>query len=264
MTLSPPGYAFGTNATAAKRLLAVANVFDPAMRAVLAELPPRRWSRVVDLGCGPGSSTARLLGHLGVRGGTVVGLDSSAAFVRAARRRVPGATFVVADVAEPLPVVAPELVYARFLLSHLPDPLAVVEAWVGELADGGFLVLEEPERIDTDDPAFRDYLDVTGGVVASRGATMLVGPTLASLNHASVVLNRTVAHPVDPRDAALLFSLNLTSVREDPWVHAHVPADHVDRIAARLEAIRTGSTTSAAGAAAAPVTWSIRQVVLSA
>lgn len=95
-----------------------ADVFDPTMRAVLAELPPRRWSRVVDLGCGPGSSTARLLRHLHVRGGSVVGLDSSPAFARAARQRVPGATFVVADAAGTLPVV---------VVQHPPLPGAGID-----------------------------------------------------------------------------------------------------------------------------------------
>ena len=96
------GYSFGTGDVAAQRLLLLAEVFAPSMAAVLGTLPDRDPPLVVDLGCGPGSSTA----HLGrmLRAGRIVGLDASPSFVALARERVPGASFVAVDVTGDWPV----------------------------------------------------------------------------------------------------------------------------------------------------------------
>ena len=249
-----PSYSFGTGVPAVARLDLVARVFEPTMASVLAELPGRRWPTVVDLGCGPGASPAQLLGHLDA--GRVVGLDASPAFLDVARRRVPGASFALADVVEPWPVVPPSLAYARFVLSHLVDPVAVVGHWRRQLAPGGVLVVEEPERIDTGDATLRRYLDLATATVASRGATMLVGPALAGSAGEGAVVDRTVTHRVEVGDAAAMFRLNLASLRHDPWVRDHHRPDDLDRLDRAL-----GSAASAGGD---PVTWHVRQLVLTA
>jgi len=41
------------------------------------------------------------------------------------------------------------VIYARFLLAHLPEPGVLAHAWAGELAPGGLLILEEVEWIRT-------------------------------------------------------------------------------------------------------------------
>lgn len=249
-------YTFGSNPTAADRLLVVARVFDPTMAAVLAELPIRRWRHLVDLGCGPGSSTERLLSHVDVERCT--GVDASADFAALARTRVPEAAFLVGDVLAPLPVDRPDLVYARYLLSHLPDPLGVVAGWRAQLADDGYLVLEEPETIESDDAVVRDYLAVTAGVVASRGADMYVGRTLAALPGA--VVNRAFVLDVAMEDAATMFALNLATVRTDPWVQANHDSHALDALAEALAARRSGAAV-ASGTAPATVRWTLRQVV---
>jgi trans-aconitate methyltransferase len=95
-----------------------------------------------------------------------------------AKSHVPGVRFVHGDVTDPdaLPAGRADLVYARCLLAHLPDVAGAISTWRAWLAPEGRLVLEEPERIDTDDPVFRTYLAATGDAVAARGATMLAGP----------------------------------------------------------------------------------------
>ena len=40
-------------------------------------------------------------------------------------------------------------------------------AWATDLTPGGMVVVEEPERIDTDDTDFRRYLELAGAVVAA-------------------------------------------------------------------------------------------------
>ena len=246
-------YTFGNNPTAADRLLVVARVFDPTMAAVLGELPRRRWRRVLDLGCGPGSSTERLARHLDAR--ELVGLDASTDFCAAARDRMPGATFVVGDVLAPFPVRSPDLVYARYVLSHLPDPLRVARGWAAQLAPDGWCVLEEPDRIETDDDVFTRYLALTGGLVASHGADMYVGRTLASLD---ATVNRVFELAVSAADAATMFSLNLASLRTDPWVIERHSAAELDELSDVLTARARGEATRP------DVGWRVRQVVLEA
>src|SRR5690242_1369449 len=96
-------YSFGSGSEAAERLLVLADLFDPVMGAALDLLPARSWPLVVDLGCGPGSTTVGLQRRLDA--GRIVGVEASEAFVTQARRRVPEAEFVVGDVlADPWPL----------------------------------------------------------------------------------------------------------------------------------------------------------------
>lgn len=245
------GYSFGTGTDASARLVHLAEVFAPTMSAVLDQLPLRRWHHVVDLGCGPGSSSAHLRRLLDADAFT--GIDASTEFVAEAAVRVPEATFVVGDVLEPLPVPSPDLIYSRFVLSHLRDPLAVAGRWAEALGPGGYLVLEEPERIETGERVFTDYLELTTAVVASRGAMMLVGGTLAALGGPATVVNRPFLHLVPRADAALLFRRNLASIRNDPFVRARWDAADLDRLGEqlRLAGERDGPT----------VDWTIRQVI---
>ena len=183
----------------------------------------------------------------------LVGIDASDEFCAAAAQRLPSARFFAADVLAPLPVDEPDLIYARYLLSHLPQPTEVAHQWAAQLAPDGFCVLEEPEQIDTDDDVFRRYLALTDAVVASRGAAMFVGPALASLGGE---VNRVFEHKVSCVDAATMFSLNLVSVRNDPWAMAHHGERELDELARELAARRAGDVIGA------PVHWHIRQVVL--
>jgi SAM-dependent methyltransferase len=74
------GYAFGDSALAARRLVLLAEVFEPTSRAFLAHVgahhsgPPPELA--VDLGCGTGHTTRLLVSVLGPR--RVLGLDQSA------------------------------------------------------------------------------------------------------------------------------------------------------------------------------------------
>ena len=106
----------------------------------------------------------------------VTGIDASDAFLAAARAAVPSATFVAADVTEPLPGAPYDLVYARFLLAHLPDIAAAIRSWTAALAPGGVLVLEETEHIASADPWFARVRGAVGRArVASAGADVYAG-----------------------------------------------------------------------------------------
>src|SRR6476646_10684536 len=137
-------YTFGDGPLAADRLALLAATYEPSSARLLrmcASLAPRR---AIDLGCGPGHST-RLL-HALVGPASTVGLDSSPDHVARARATAPpGVEYAVADVTRaPLPGDAPpDLLYCRFLLTHLRDPARVLAGWAAAGTARASLIVEE-------------------------------------------------------------------------------------------------------------------------
>ena len=120
-------YTFGDSSLAAKRLALLAEVFRPATARFLAGLRGARPQLVVDLGCGPGYTTA--LADEVLAPERLIGIDSSQAFIDQAGRRVgPDSEMLCADVLDlPGQVQAADLMFARFLLTHLSAPLQALE-----------------------------------------------------------------------------------------------------------------------------------------
>lgn len=117
---------------------------DPATRAAWRELLlgvlPSAPARVADLGCGTGTLT-RLLTDEGY---AVDGLDLSPEMVRRARDKVPEATFVVGDAADPgLEPAGYDVVLSRHVLWAMPDPVEAFARWTRLLAPRGRVVLVE-------------------------------------------------------------------------------------------------------------------------
>ena len=101
---------------------------DAYGQAAMDALAPQPGERVLDIGCGPGSTTIEL-GRRVSPEGEVVGADISAAMVAAAERRSDRAaasnlSFVVADVQND-PLGGPfDAAFSRFGVMFFPDPMA--------------------------------------------------------------------------------------------------------------------------------------------
>jgi trans-aconitate 2-methyltransferase len=244
-------YTFGDTDQASQRLAQVAAIFDAPTRAFLAAVGRRPVGLAVDLGCGPGYTTELLARCL--QPGRLAGLDRSTAFLEQARRRVPAASFHAHDVTGiPLPTGPADLLFARFLLTHLPEPGQVVAGWATQLAPGGLLLLDEVEWIRTADPALAGYLEALTAVLQARGHRLHVGPVLAALPDPPGVERRTsqeAVHQVDPQRAAAMFRTNLSVWRHDPEARDLVGTAELDRLDRAL-----------ATPATAPITWGLRQL----
>jgi trans-aconitate 2-methyltransferase len=101
---------------------------------------------VVDLGCGPGNLTAVLAERW--PGAEVVGLDSSAEMIEAARASVPGLAFELGDVRGWQPGRAPDVITCNAVLQWVPDHLGLVLHWADALAPGGWLAFQLPGNFD--------------------------------------------------------------------------------------------------------------------
>jgi SAM-dependent methyltransferase len=106
----------------------------------IALLPPVNDRDVLDVGCGSGPLSAWLAGQ----GARVTGLDASPAMIAIARERgLPGATFAVADLGEPLELLhddAFDFVVASLVMHYLRDWVAPLRELRRVLRPDGALV----------------------------------------------------------------------------------------------------------------------------
>lgn len=245
-------YTFGDSELAARRLAVVAEVFEATSRALLASSIPVGAPIVLDLGCGPGHTT-RLLAQVS-RPRRVLGLDSSARFLDLARELTgePSVAFDVHDATEmPLPEAPVDAIYARLLLAHLPEPLALVERWTTQLRPGGVLVLDEVEAIEAPAGVLREYESLVAGLVAAEGGSMYAGPLLERLG------GRCVEVHVDTAVAARMYAMNLANWQDDVRQRGLAGVGDLDRIREGLADLRSRP-------GAGSIRWLLRQVVLTA
>ena len=112
-------------------------------RDLLARIPgsPRR---IVDLGCGPGTST-RLLSER-FPDADILALDNSEPMLAEARRRLPHIRFEHADIMNWRPAEPPDLIFANAALQWLPDHEALFPRLMTQLADNGSLAVQMPDN----------------------------------------------------------------------------------------------------------------------
>src|SRR5690348_7426963 len=119
-------YTFGDSDLAAERLRLLADAFAPSSRAFVGRLGREPVRLAIDLGCGPGYTTALLAAGTGAT--ATIGLDSSPRFLARAWRQAPrGVAFGEHDVTRvPFPAPLADLIYGRFVVTHLPDAGAAI------------------------------------------------------------------------------------------------------------------------------------------
>ncbi|MGN6475341.1 MAG: methyltransferase domain-containing protein [Mycobacteriales bacterium] len=121
---------------------------------LLARVPAAAPSRVVDLGCGPGTLT-RTLGQRWPDA-DVVGVDSSQEMIATAESEAGFArlTYVCADLRSWLPSDipngdAPDVVMANAVLQWVPDHVELIETIAGWLAPCGTFAFQVPANFDS-------------------------------------------------------------------------------------------------------------------
>ena len=239
-------YRFGIDESAAERLRLVARAYEPVSRAFLAANAIPKPNVAVDLGCGP-AFTTELLDEV-CRPEAMVGLDSSEAFLAAARVRLPDARFERHDVTDlPLPGAPADLIYARLLLAHLADPRAVAEAWRSQLAPGGRLLIEDLEGVVNPSGPLQRYERVSAAIVRSGGGPMYAGAELSDLG--GVVTPLTVPGAL----AARIYLFNIRHWLETP----ELPVSD-----AELRTLERGLRELSDDDRGVRVSWNVRQLVL--
>ncbi len=141
-------YVLATGTPERERLRLLQEVYGPVTESTLAAAGLRPGMRVVEMGCGSGEMACWLAAQVGP-GGSVVGVDQSAAQLDVARRLAAerglrNVTFAVGEATAPgLPPATFDLAYCRLVLMHLPDPTAGVRALHDLVRPGGAVVAVE-------------------------------------------------------------------------------------------------------------------------
>jgi trans-aconitate 2-methyltransferase len=259
--VSQPQYLFGDTESAAERLKLLGSIYQESTRAFLAKVTgPAYFPLAVDLGCGLGLTT-RLIAET-LQCDRVIGLDTSPSFIELARRNSAARlSFEKHDVtAMPFPCGRPNLIFARFLLTHLRDPSTVAAKWATQLQPRGLLLFEETDAIRTDHPVFARYLRIVEAMLAGHSNQLYAGRLLARLNFDGAL--RRQASELRPlavrnRDAACMFLLNLRTWKENEFVRANYSSDSILKLAKALEEIGNNESSSR------DIEWDIRQAAWS-
>ena len=109
---------------------------------LLAQVPARHPARVIDLGCGPGNSTALLAARWPDAG--LEGLDSSADMLKQARASGVPATWTLADLAAWTPQAPYDVIFSNATLQWLPDQAALFPRLMSFVKPGGVFAFQVP------------------------------------------------------------------------------------------------------------------------
>ncbi|HLL68621.1 MAG TPA: methyltransferase domain-containing protein [Micromonosporaceae bacterium] len=149
---------------------------------LVGRIPTPAPRQVVDLGCGPGTTTATLVDRW--PGGHVLGLDSSPAMLaRAQRLAEPGRLeFRSGDIARWQPTQASlDAIIANASLQWVPNHPDLLPGWVNALRPGGALAFQMPAAGGADPgEVFREVAAAPRWAARLASVTMCPGPRTAS------------------------------------------------------------------------------------
>jgi trans-aconitate 2-methyltransferase len=116
-----------------------------AARDLLLQVPLTSARKVVDVGCGPGNSTALLVARYPEA--ETIGIDSSPAMLEEARKTLPCCLFIEADVNSWRPDLDTDLVYANAIYHWIPDHLKLLRQTLAALRPGAALAVQMPDNL---------------------------------------------------------------------------------------------------------------------
>jgi trans-aconitate 2-methyltransferase len=125
---------------------------------LLARVPLTAAARVVDLGCGPGNSTALL--HARWPSAHITGVDSSPEMLRSARVALPAVEWVQADLRGYRADAALDVLFANAVLHWVPDHASLFPALLDQISAGGALAVQMPYNFD--EPSHRAMRELPG------------------------------------------------------------------------------------------------------
>lgn len=228
-----------------ERMRVVARVLRPTTLALLERAGVVAGMACLDVGCGAGEVTFDLASIVGLTG-HVTGVDLDATKVALARAdaeqtEVTNVGFMVADVTEGLGQAEYDVVYARFVLTHLRDPAAAVALMRDALRPGGRLVVEdidyrgsfcfpESETFGRSNEIYEQSALRNGGdpYIGARVSRLLLDAGLERVQP-------SIAHPVGLEgEVKLLQALTIENIKAMAVRHGVATPDEVDVVVDRL------------------------------
>ncbi len=268
--MSDTGYVLGQSACAARRLALQDRHFAAPSEALLDALALAPTDRVVELGCGPGGMTKRIVKRLGA-GGVVVGVDASAGLLEQAKQALAGTgpgrhEFLRADIAKPGAWLnGADVVIGRAVLHHVPMAEFFLGRLKGALKPGTRIGFLEPDFrrplvalafAETTRPELRPLLvfaKAINDLYAARRISPAVGASLApALEDADYEAVRHAWHPFASDESVLEnMAMIYDEVRDTLASLGILTPAEIEEQKALLRALPTG---------ALPPVWGLHQV----
>jgi trans-aconitate 2-methyltransferase len=194
--------------------------------------------RVIDLGCGPGNSTAVLRARW--PSAAITGLDNDAAMLAEAERSDAAVRWVQADAATWEPTEVYDVVFSNAMLQWLPDHANAVARMFRAVAPGGALAVQMPSHLQSPLhqhilevaalPAWRDTMrNVRHGIVAHDAGFYY--DILSELAGRIDLWETVYSHVVDSAEAILTW-IRATGLR--PYLNALTDDEDRQRFEADL------------------------------
>ena len=148
----------------ANQYLKFGNERTRAVRELVSQIPLSRPERIVDVGCGPGNSTAVLAARF--PDSKISGMDSSPDMLDKARKAMPGVEFVQGDLTTYAPEAGADLIFGNAVFHWLrqEDRIPTILRLLKTQRPGGVLAFQVPDNYE--EPTHR----------AMRETALLDGP----------------------------------------------------------------------------------------
>jgi 2-polyprenyl-3-methyl-5-hydroxy-6-metoxy-1,4-benzoquinol methylase len=172
-----------------ERLRVLARVMHASTDSLFERLGVGDGLMCLDVGCGGGDVSVELARRVAPRG-KVVGVDMDETKLDVARQEaeaqgVRNVEFLARDIRTQDTGSDFDVVYARFLLTHLDDPARVIAAFYEHLRPGGLVIVEDVDVSGyftyPESQAFRRFRELYSAVVIRRGGDPDIGPRLPVL-----------------------------------------------------------------------------------
>lgn len=247
-------YAIGGGSEGKARLNLMSRVLLPTTSQWLQSAGLEEGMKCLDVGCGGGNVTMLLARFVGPQG-KVVGMDLDGEILALAQQdaeaeHLGNIEFRQADVSSSLGEAEYDLVYARFLLTHLSEPLRCLEAIVKACKPGGAIVVED---IDFGGSfcyplcaAYQRYMELYNQVVRRRGGDPNIGQKLPGMlreaGAADIQIN--VVQPAHTEgEGKLTASITMARIAESVLSEGLATEDEVGQLIEGLNEVAADSQT---------------------
>jgi len=246
MTQTSNHYTFGENDLAAQRLAYLAAAYERPSREFLSAWGIENAEHAIDLGCGPGYTSLLLRHVLSPR--LVTGIDASDKLLSHARLRAPSITFIRHDVTRaPFPCAGADVLFCRFLLTHLHEPDTAVRAWSVAAKPGARLLIQETATLESDEPVIRRYYELVAALQSGYGQSLHVGADLdrcLGQDGWAILSSELVVIEQDVSVMARLHALNIRTWSQDALALRSFDSREIADVQSGLEDIATGKQTA--------------------
>lgn len=219
---------------------------QPITDSLLDRLPLHAGATCLDVGCGGGDVTAELARRVGPAGSVLgVDIDPTILELAAGEARAKGLNnveFRVLDIRSRQVGTTFDLVYSRFLLSHLADPAAGIAALLGHVRPGGLLAVEDIDFSGSftwpESDAFHRFRDLYVGVVRGRGGDPDLGRRLPLLflDHGLEDVDVRVGQPIGMQGAVKLINgLTLENIADAVTADGLAERSEIEALLAEMD-----------------------------